>query len=179
MAEKVYKGGCYCGGVSWEVTGKPILSAYCHCTLCQRLTGEKSITRKKEKFVPFTHCAYTGCPFVHTIHFPATSFKWTQKNAVDELLDSYVIDIKPWKKRWRCKKCGACIASFHEKRDRWSVWGSHFERDEGGRIKGWEDFKPAFHMFYGTKIFEVEDGLSKWSGYPGESERLDWMYSNV
>ncbi|EKM81603.1 hypothetical protein AGABI1DRAFT_69916 [Agaricus bisporus var. burnettii JB137-S8] len=152
MAEKLYKGGCYCGDVSWEVAGRPILSAYCHCTLCQRLTG---------------------CPFIHTIHFPATSFKWTQENAPEELLDSYAVDVKPWKERWRCKNCGACIASFHEKKGRWSLWGSHFERDEAGKIKEWEDLKPAYHMFYATRAFEVKDDLPKWSGYSGDSDRLD------
>lgn len=36
----VHKGGCFCGSVSYEVKGLPSLSAYCHCTLCQRLNGE-------------------------------------------------------------------------------------------------------------------------------------------
>jgi len=36
----IYRGGCYCGAIAWQATGKPILSAYCHCTLCQRLNGK-------------------------------------------------------------------------------------------------------------------------------------------
>lgn len=35
----VHKGGCHCGSVSYAVTGKPTLSAYCHCTNCQKLNG--------------------------------------------------------------------------------------------------------------------------------------------
>lgn len=43
MSEKVYKGSCYCGAVRWEGTGKPLLSGYCHCTLCQRLAGTSTV----------------------------------------------------------------------------------------------------------------------------------------
>lgn len=35
----VHKGGCFCTSVTYQVEGLPILSAYCHCTLCQRLNG--------------------------------------------------------------------------------------------------------------------------------------------
>ncbi|KAF9454392.1 hypothetical protein P691DRAFT_692565 [Macrolepiota fuliginosa MF-IS2] len=148
---KGYTGGCYCGAVRWEVTGKPLVSAYCHCSLCQRLSG---------------------APFINTIHFPAPAFKWVHGS--DSVLDSYAVEAKPWKKRWRCKTCGACVASFHEKGNRWSMWGSQLDRDEEGKVKAdmWEDLKPTVHIFYETRLLDVKDGLPKWSGYAGSSERL-------
>lgn len=32
-------GGCLCGGVRYEVTGRFVSASYCHCTRCQRRTG--------------------------------------------------------------------------------------------------------------------------------------------
>ncbi|MEO1551160.1 MAG: GFA family protein [Pseudomonadota bacterium] len=34
-----YAGACLCGDVTWEVTGKPLWSAYCHCDSCKRNCG--------------------------------------------------------------------------------------------------------------------------------------------
>ena len=33
------KGGCHCGAMRYEVTGKPFDADYCHCRDCQRTTG--------------------------------------------------------------------------------------------------------------------------------------------
>jgi len=35
----VLTGGCYCGGVRYEVTGKPVISGQCHCRPCQYFSG--------------------------------------------------------------------------------------------------------------------------------------------
>ena len=36
------KGGCLCGGVRFELSEAPKLAGYCHCTRCQRRTGNAS-----------------------------------------------------------------------------------------------------------------------------------------
>ena len=33
------QGGCLCGAVRFELTSRPTLAGYCHCTRCQRRTG--------------------------------------------------------------------------------------------------------------------------------------------
>ncbi|KAI0360662.1 hypothetical protein OH77DRAFT_1418649 [Trametes cingulata] len=144
-------GSCFCGNVSYSVAGSPALSAFCHCTQCQRLTG---------------------CPFVHTIHFPATSFTWTHPQPHEDRLDSYVVPNKPWKTRFRCKDCGACVMSVNSKTDSRSVWGAHLARDDAGKIKHWDAVKPTAHIFYDTRMVDVNDGLGKWEGYEGRSTRL-------
>ncbi|KAL9713406.1 hypothetical protein Ac2012v2_003015 [Leucoagaricus gongylophorus] len=112
------------------------------------------------------------CPFIHSIHFPASSFNWIHPQPIHDFLDYYTPTDKPWKKRWRCKTCGACVASYHEKNNRWSVWGAQLEKDEEGKTKSWEDLRPTVHMFYGTRLLDMNDDLPKWSGYENKSERL-------
>ncbi|KJA28586.1 hypothetical protein HYPSUDRAFT_34028 [Hypholoma sublateritium FD-334 SS-4] len=148
----VHRGGCFCGSVSYEVKGLPSLSAYCHCSLCQRLNA---------------------AAFIVTCHFPAPQFTWTQNTQhIDELIESYAVASKPWKIRWRCKKCGCTVASNNIKAKTWSVWGAQLERNDKGRIIGWDTIKPTAHIFYDTRLADVADDLSKWNGYEGKSERL-------
>lgn len=35
MADKSYKGSCFCGAVQVEVTGTPAAMGYCHCESCR------------------------------------------------------------------------------------------------------------------------------------------------
>ncbi|PCH38991.1 hypothetical protein WOLCODRAFT_141042 [Wolfiporia cocos MD-104 SS10] len=151
MSFEPLKGSCFCGSVSYTLSGPPELSAFCHCTNCQRLMG---------------------CPFVHTIHFDAAHFAWTHPAPHAERLDAYVVPSKPWKTRFRCRACGACVASANSKTARRSVWGAHLERDSEGKITRWEDVKPTAHIFYETRMLAVDDDLGKWTGYEGKSERI-------
>ncbi|KAK7063887.1 Mss4-like protein [Favolaschia claudopus] len=146
-----HSGACFCGSVSYTVTGKPKLSAFCHCTRCQRLSGST---------------------FIWTIHFPAPAFTWTHLEPHTAALDSYVTDGKPWKTRYRCKRCGVCVASHNTQTDNVSVWGVHLERDENGVTKDLDSIKPTAHTFYATRILDVGDNLGKWEGLEGSSTRM-------
>lgn len=35
----IHRGGCHCGAVRYQATGKPVIVAHCHCEDCQRLSG--------------------------------------------------------------------------------------------------------------------------------------------
>ena len=135
--------------------------------------------------------AVPGCPFVHTIHFPKDAFSWTHAakggtSSADEALsegpapplseaqlESFVIPSKPWKTRFRCRSCGACVMSTNAKTGSCSVWGAHLARDADGRILGWDGVQPTAHIFYGTRMLDVADGLGKWEGYEARSARVD------
>ncbi|KAI0685377.1 Mss4-like protein [Cytidiella melzeri] len=145
------RGSCFCGTISYALSAKPVLSAYCHCTNCQRLTG---------------------CPFVHTLHFAAVHFSWTFPEPHDAQLDFYRIPNKPHKTRCRCKTCGATVASYNTDTNCWSVWGAHLQRDINGRIEDWDLVQPTAHIFYATSMLNINDGLGKWEGYENRSARL-------
>ena len=38
------RGGCFCGRVRYEVTGKPFNETSCHCSMCRRSAGAPFVT---------------------------------------------------------------------------------------------------------------------------------------
>ncbi|KAG7452107.1 uncharacterized protein BT62DRAFT_926324 [Guyanagaster necrorhizus] len=142
-------GGCYCGQLRYTVKGLPLLSAYCHCTLCQRLNA---------------------AAFIHTLHFANSAFAWTRFEGGEVRI--YEVADKPWKKRHRCANCGCTVASYNAKKDEWSVWGAQLDRDNAGKRMNLEKLKPTAHTFYETRMVDIVDDLGKWDGYEGLSNRL-------
>ena len=51
-----HEGGCYCGAVRYEISGKPAWSGHCHCRSCQMALGGAFVTWAK---VPATDFAVT------------------------------------------------------------------------------------------------------------------------
>ena len=161
-------GACFCGAVTYALSLPPVLRAYCHCTQCQRLTGMRLSVTQSDNEADISIFWWQGCPFIHTVHFPVSAFAWTH----DAPVDSFVNPVKPWKTRTRCRRCGVTVSSHNSKTNRISVWGAHFARDDSGRILRWDELKPTAHIFYGTRLLDIEDGLGKWEGYEGNSLRI-------
>ena len=80
---------------------------------------------------------------------------------------------KPYKTRYTCTTCGGTVASFNANTGRTSVWAAQLERDAEGKIIRYEEFRPKAHIFYGTRMLDVPDGLPKWEGYAEKSARLE------
>lgn len=100
------QGSCFCGQVTFGAIAPPVLSAYCHCTQCQKLTGEHSYPR----YISSQLWVYLACPLVHTMHFVDTDFRWTTTgDPLETALDTYDNPLKPHKRRYRCKTCGVCV----------------------------------------------------------------------
>lgn len=38
------RGGCYCGDVRYEASGRPFHETNCHCSICRRTTGAPFVT---------------------------------------------------------------------------------------------------------------------------------------
>ena len=43
MLSKKLLGGCQCGSIRYEVTGEPIMTAICHCTMCRRANSAPAV----------------------------------------------------------------------------------------------------------------------------------------
>lgn len=52
-----------------------------------------------------------------------------------------------------------------------SVWAAHLDRKYEADVK--ELIKPTAHIFYETRMLDVEDGIGKWEGYEGSSVKLE------
>jgi hypothetical protein len=89
------KGSCYCGAVKYEIAGRLLMFAYCHCPDCRKFTGSAfssvlatvsqafPITSGEEQLVPFQSspgkerffCRTCGCHiFMRTEHRPGMIF---------------------------------------------------------------------------------------------------------
>jgi hypothetical protein len=150
----------------WASYAQCVLSLYsvsaiiwCVCSECPRASIYVSLDIS------------TGSPFVHTIHFPESAFSWVTEGALSKV-EPFSPPEKPHKKRYRCKACGVCMASNNTLAKKWSVWGATLDRDNSSQVKGWALLKPTVHMFYDTRMLDINDGLGKWSGYEGKSEQL-------
>ena len=62
--------------------------------------------------------------------------------------------------------------SRNSRTGRCSVWAACLERDEHGQIINKEMIKPNGHIFYSTRMLDIRDGVAKWDGYEGTSNRV-------
>jgi hypothetical protein len=107
------------------------------------------------------------------MHFYASALTWNNTEPHESRLDSYDNILKPYKRRFRCKTCGVGVASRNSNTNHISIWGATLDRNEDGKILGWDIAKPTAHQFYGTRMLDVNDDLTKWEGYQSKSKRLD------
>ncbi|KXN88585.1 hypothetical protein AN958_07104 [Leucoagaricus sp. SymC.cos] len=143
-----FQGSCFCGDATFRVEGEPLISVFCHCTVCQRLNG---------------------CSVVHGLHYPSGSFTWTHGNP--DAIFTKASKGHAWTV-WRCQRCYTFIAAHNGSEEKWSVKGSHFKRNAKGSIENWDLVKPTAHIFYSTRMFDVLDDLPKWEGYEYKSARM-------
>ncbi len=59
----VLGGGCHCGYVRYEIRALPAKAFYCHCRICQRLTGSPAMTLAQVPISEFSYVA--GKPSVY------------------------------------------------------------------------------------------------------------------
>ena len=43
MSDKILEGGCQCGAVRYRVTGSPVMTALCHCSMCRRANAAPAV----------------------------------------------------------------------------------------------------------------------------------------
>lgn len=50
MTAPPIRGSCLCGGVRFEITGRPLWLTYCHCSRCRKVGGQANLTVRAEDF---------------------------------------------------------------------------------------------------------------------------------
>jgi hypothetical protein len=67
-----------------------------------------------------------------------------------------------------CAACGTPIAD--EGRHMWLAFPTLFDFGAPPRVPA--AFRPTCHIFYGSRVLDVDDGLPKWEGHKDRSRRL-------
>lgn len=143
-----YKATCFCGAVRYEVSADPVDAKICHCLSCQKLHG---------------------APMQWAAIFNKRDVRITAG------LDRLVFYCSEWDRPERilpckvsCGRCGTLIAD--EGRKMWLAFPSLFDFGFPAKVPG--SFKPTCHIFYGTRVIDIHDGLPKWSGHKNHSNLM-------
>ena len=143
-----YRASCYCKAVQYEVRSDPVDAKICHCLGCQKLHGAPmqwaAIFHKHD--VRITH----GLEHLH--------FYNRDLNKPERILPCKV----------SCALCGTLIAD--EGRNMWLAFPSLFDFGDSPKVP--KKFKPTCHIFYSTRVIDMDDDLPKWSGHKNKSEKM-------
>lgn len=140
-----YSLNCACGANPFDVTGAPVMRAYCHCLNCQ---------------------AYNQAPY--------GDFLVYRKNQVvfhnEENTQFKAFQPPPLVRRGSCVKCGkpvlekANIPLFPQLTLVPAINHTHPQ----------DLPPPAMHMFYNRSVIEMTDRVPKYSGYVGSQTPFLW-----
>lgn len=143
-----YRARCLCNAVRYEVRADPVDAKICHCKVCQVLHGAPmqwaAIFHKRD--VRFT----AGVAHLR--------FYNSELRRHERLLPCKVA----------CTLCGTLIAD--EGRTMWLAFPTLFDFGTPPQVP--EAFRPTCHIFYGTRVMDIDDGLPKWSGHKDKSTTL-------
>lgn len=144
-----YEARCHCGAVRYQVSADPVDAKICHCMTCQKLHGAPM----QWAAIFHKHHVRLRAGLDHLRFFNAGL------NRARRLLPCKI----------SCGICGAPIAD--EGRKMWLGFPSLF--DFGAPPIVPQTFKPTCHIFYASRVFNMDDGLPKWSGHSETSGRID------
>ena len=146
--EAMYEASCHCGAVRYQVSSDPVDAKICHCIMCQKLHGAPM------QWAAIFHKQHVrfGTGLNHLRFFNGSL------NKAERILPCKV----------SCGLCGAPLAD--EGRNMWLAFPPLFNFGIPPKVP--EAFKPTCHIFYAARVFDVDDGLPKWSGHSERSVRL-------
>jgi hypothetical protein len=149
MDEKQRSGTCYCGAVEVAVTGKPLSVSICHCTTCQKLGGG-----------PF------GVQSLHR----QTNFKINKPP--EEL---WSLQSSKHVTRYRCQTCGSPVYATLSGGKTFVVPRTMLFQDKKKANDNYDDdYRPRHHMYYGSRIIDVNDDLPKYVGSSHPTRGVLW-----
>jgi hypothetical protein len=143
-----YRAQCHCGAVRYEVDADPVDAKICHCRDCQRLHG-----------APMQWAAIFHKRNVRLVSgAEQLRFYNSQQRSTERTLPCKV----------RCGQCGTPVAD--DGRKMWLAFPTLFDFGHPPTVP--EAFRPTCHIFYGSRVVDVDDDLPKWSGHKDNSTLL-------
>ncbi len=143
-----YHASCHCSAVHYEARSDPVDAKICHCLGCQKLHGAPM-----QWAVIFHKHDIRVTKGVENMHYYNSALNQQRR-------------ILPCKVS--CSFCGTLIAD--EGRKMWLAFPSLF--NFSGKSNVPDTFRPTCHIFYESRIMDVDDGLPKWAGHKNKSELL-------
>jgi hypothetical protein len=139
------EGGCLCGGVRFEVSGRPTPIQLCHARRCQRSTGSA--------FAPELAVGRAG-------------FRWLRG---EDLIDGYEAPLlrePPAYRRAFCRVCGSPVPVVREESDFVVLLAGTLDEDPG--------VHPFRHIFTAESApwDTARDALPRFEGRPPAAQRL-------
>jgi hypothetical protein len=119
MSDGVIRGSCMCGGVRFEITGRPLWMNWCHCSRCRKVGGMANVSVRAEQFrwvqgrelvtryepepphrLVRSFCrvcgSYLGEPDTSPLGFPIAATALDDDPGVRPVLHEHVADKAPW-----------------------------------------------------------------------------------
>jgi len=150
-----YTGGCHCGDVKFKAEGKPNAVVNCHCSVCRR---------------------------IHSATYAPLVVYDTEKLTVTKGADKLAKYVTGKEDRYFCKRCASKIYSQLNHLKCRAAFLQNFDgHGPDGKIRS--EFKPQFHIFYGSGTIDVHDGLPKYDTLPaalgGSDKQLSEDYHST
>lgn len=139
--ENNYEGRCFCGEVTFSLTGEPDVMAYCHCDSCRHWSAGP------------VNAFTLWQPDNLKITKGSTNISDFDKNPTS--LDQTIVSNRVW-----CKTCGGHLYTEHP--------GMGLVDVPAATIDNF-DFKPGFHVHYQESVHHMLDGLPKFKDLPAEA----------
>ena len=142
------EGGCLCGGVRFEFTGRPTPIQLCHAKRCQRASGSA---------------------FQPEMAVPAEGFRWLRGEERVRIYEAPILREPPPLRRAFCDTCGSPVPVVREGQPWVALLAGSLDEDPGTRT--------YHHIFLGQKAPWCEppaDDTPRFEGRPPEERRLRW-----
>jgi len=142
------QGGCLCGGVRFEYTGRATPIQICHAKRCQRASGSA---------------------FQPEMAVEAEGFRWLSGEGLVQNYEAPLLREPPPLRRAFCRTCGSPVPVVWEGRPWVSVLAGSLDGDAGTR--------PVQHIFLSESpawFSAPEDGLPRFPERPPPERRLRW-----
>jgi len=142
-----WTGACHCTAVTFAVRHDPLDVKYCHCTDCQRLHAAPA------QWAAVLHKADVRVTCgVEALEFYSSSSKRKE----------HELPCKVY-----CKQCHTAI--WDEGRNMLMLFPTLLNLPRPIP----EQWRARCHIFYGSRVVDINDGTPKWSGHKDQSEPIE------